>query len=394
MHPPLDTIDAHLELLQQGCSEVTPRAALAERLAAAAAHRRPLRVKLGCDPTAADLHLGHTVVLQKLAQFQALGHRAVFIIGDATAQIGDPTGRNQQRPALSAEAVAGYSATYLAQVAAVLDLAQTEVRRNSEWLAPLRLAEVVGLLSQYNLGRMLERRDFRARLDAGVQLAMHELIYPLLQGLDSVVVAADVELGGHDQIFNLHVGRHLMEARGQAPQVVMTCALLVGCDGREKMSKSSGNHIGIAEAPQQMFAKTLSISDDTMASWTLQLLGRPVRADDAPLAAKKQLAEDLVARFHGAAAAQAARAWWEAGRPLSAEAPPVKLAAGTTLQRAVMAAGAAASGQQARRKIEQGGVYIDDLRCCDPLVALAPGLHRLRVGKTMQCLLQVQGPER
>ena len=396
-HPPSQTAlprtpeDHHAELLV-GCHEVSPAGGLLVRLQEAAAVGRPLLIKLGCDPTAADLHLGHTVVLAKLAHFQRLGHQVVFIVGDTTAAIGDPSGRNKLRPPLAKDDIAAHAKTYTDQVARVLDLAATRVVFNSSWLAELGCEAFIGLLARYNLGRMLERRDFRDRLAAGQQISMHELAYPLLQGYDSVKLACDVELGGEDQIFNLNVGRHLMAAYGVAPQVVMTLPLLVGTDGEDKMSKSKGNFIGITEAKEAMFAKCMSISDATMASWYPLLLTTPQPEGGHPLAHKKHLAGRLVARFHGEAAAAEVAAWWEVGRPPLAALPPLSLSGPLSLQKLVQAAGGAKSGQEARRKVQQGGVSLDGERCVDPAAAIVPGSYLLRVGRQLQVAVTVAAP--
>ena len=290
------------DILCRGTVDLHPQDAFLERLQKSHKEQKPLIIKLGCDPTAPDLHLGHTVVIEKMAQFQSFGHEVVFLVGDYTALIGDPSGRNTLRPPLSPEAIAAHAATYTEQCFKILDRDKTRVVFNSEWLEKLSFRDLLSLTSKYNLGRMLERRDFKDRFESNRQIALHELLYPLMQGYDSVALKNDVELGGHDQIFNLNVGRHLMEAYGQQPQIVMTVGLLVGLDGVEKMSKSKGNTIGITEGPEDIFGKTMSISDDTMKTWLPLLLGKAYDDDQDPLAQKKHLGRALVDRFCGKAA--------------------------------------------------------------------------------------------
>ena len=372
--------EEQLRVLERGVVDLHPREDLEARLATSHAEQRPLRVKVGFDPTAPDLHLGHTVLIEKMAQFQRLGHEVIFLVGDYTARIGDPTGRNSLRPPLSTEAIDANAKTYAEQVFKILDPDLTRVMMNGEWLSKLDFADVINLAAKYNVGRMLERRDFRQRFDEGKQIALHEFLYPLMQAYDSVALEADIELGGQDQVFNLNVGRHIMQAYGLRPQVVLTTRLLVGLEGVEKMSKSKGNHIGVTEAPEAMFGKVMSISDELMRAWYPMLLDHtPPEADRDPLTAKKALAGAMVARFHYAAAAQRVRDWWDAGRP-AVDVAEVEVDPGP-LHAVVRAAGLAKSGGDARRKIQQGGVQLDGDRKQDPTWVVPPGRYELRVGK-------------
>jgi tyrosyl-tRNA synthetase len=301
-----------MELLTKGCVDVVTAADLKVRLEAG----RPLTVKVGFDPTAPDIHLGHTVLMRKMKHFQDCGHRVIFLIGDFTGLIGDPTGRSKTRPPLTREQIDANAETYKKQVFKILDAERTEIRFNSEWLGALRSEEWVRLSATYNVARMMERRDFRQRYESGQPISMHEFLYPLAQAYDSVFLRADVELGGTDQLFNLNVGRDIMPAYGLPPQVVMTTALLEGLDGVEKMSKSLGNYIGVTEPPQDMYAKVMSISDELMWRYYILLTdltpseidGERGRAE--PLQSKQALALRLVADFHGPDAAAAAREEW------------------------------------------------------------------------------------
>lgn len=292
-----------LEQLMLGCVQVLNKTELQTKLTL----QRPLRVKLGVDPTSSDIHLGHSVVLQKLRQFQELGHQAVLIIGDYTAMIGDPAGRSVMRPPLSHEQVLEHAKSYQEQAFKILDPEKTEIRYNSEWFAPMQFAEVLNLNSRVTLQQLVQREDFRKRLDQGVPVHLHEIQYPVMQGWDSVIVQADVELGGTDQLFNLLIGRDLQQEEKQAPQVVMTLPLLVGLDGAQKMSKSLGNFVGVSEAPGTMFGKLMSISDELMREYYMLLLSEQCDTSLHPMEAKKNLAERLVARYHGSAVAQEAR---------------------------------------------------------------------------------------
>jgi tyrosyl-tRNA synthetase len=272
---------------------------------------RPLRVKLGVDPTAPDIHFGHTVALEKLRQFQQLGHQAVLLIGDFTATIGDPSGRTATRPPLTRDEVLVNAATYTDQAFKILDKALTEIVYNGDWFRKMSYEEILKLNSRVTLQQMLQREDFRNRLDAGQEIRLHELQYPIMQGWDSVEIRADVELGGTDQLFNILVGRDLQKEEGQPPQVVIVMPLLEGLDGVRKMSKSYGNYIGVSDPPQEMFGKLMSVSDDLMDRYYLLLLGEARDPSGHPMDAKKTLAEKLTARYHGAPAGTAARTDWD-----------------------------------------------------------------------------------
>ncbi|HUJ10083.1 MAG TPA: tyrosine--tRNA ligase [Verrucomicrobiae bacterium] len=299
----MKSVDEQLKLLEQGVEKLVTRDELKKKLE----QNRPLRIKLGCDPTAPDLHLGHSVVLRKLRQFQDLGHKAVLIIGDYTALIGDPTGQNKTRPMLSDADIERNAKTYFDQAGKILDTApdKLEIHRNSEWLGKMNLADTLRLASQMTVARMLERDTFEIRYKAAVPIGVHEFLYPLMQGHDSVMIKADVELGGTDQLFNNLVGRDLQRGAGQEPQVVMILPILEGLDGTEKMSKSKGNYIGINDSPKDMFGKTMSIGDELMARWYELLLGS--KPEGHPMEAKKALAHAIVERYHGKPAADHAR---------------------------------------------------------------------------------------
>jgi tyrosyl-tRNA synthetase len=376
---PIPAASVQQEVLLQGHADLNTRPDFLARLERSFQSQTPLVIKAGFDPTAPDLHLGHTVLMEKMRQFQALGHQISFLVGDYTARIGDPTGRNQMRPPLTPEQIAANATTYTDQCFKILDRERTRIVWNSSWLETLGFADVITLASRYNLARMLERRDFKTRYEENRQIALHELLYPLVQGYDSVVLRADVELGGHDQIFNLNVGRQLMEAYGLEPQVVMTVPLLVGVDGVEKMSKSKGNHIGITAAPRDMFGLVMSISDETMAVWYPLLTGSTTPVHEHPRDAKVQLAARIVERFHSTAVASEVESWWRAGRP-SDDAPTYEAAAGPIFK-LVTQLGAASSGGDARRKIEQGGVSLNGERVSDPLREVLAGEYELKVGK-------------
>jgi tyrosyl-tRNA synthetase len=379
--------------LRRGAHELISEPELARKLA----RGKPLVVKAGFDPTAPDLHLGHTVLLNKMRQFQQFGHRIVFLIGDFTGLIGDPTGRNATRPALTPEAVQANARTYEQQVFKILDPQRTKVDFNSRWLGPMSATQMVGLAAKYTVARMLERNDFAERYRAGQPIAIHEFLYPLAQGYDSVALEADVELGGTDQKFNLLVGRHLQEAYGQEPQIVLTMPLLEGLDGVNKMSKSLGNYVGIAESPGAMFGKLMSISDALMWRYFELLSFRPL-ADIAalrrgidegrnPRDVKFELASEIVARFHGAAAASDAHAEFIARfrdktLPANLETTTIQVdAAGARLAVLLKEAGLAASTSEANRKIEEGAVRIDGTKVSDKGLTLAAGAeHVFQVG--------------
>ncbi|MBX9742404.1 MAG: tyrosine--tRNA ligase [Chthoniobacterales bacterium] len=350
-----------LEQLISGCVQVHSKAELQKKLSLG----KPLRVKLGVDPTSSDIHLGHTVVLEKLRQFQELGHHALLIIGDYTAMIGDPSGRSATRPHLSLEQVLEHAKSYQEQAFKVLLREKTEVRFNSEWLAPMRFADVIKLNAQVTLQQLLQREDFRNRLDQGHPIHLHEIQYPVMQGWDSVMVQADVELGGTDQLFNLLVGRDLQQEEKQAPQIVMTMPLLVGLDGVQKMSKSLGNFVGVSEPPETMFGKLMSISDELMENYYQLLLSEKGDLSLHPMEAKKLLSQRIVARYHTAQAAQEARSEFElrfSKRDLSAvnlphyvlEEPQDLVSLGVTLFQTCF--GITKSRGEMRRLIEGGSV--------------------------------------
>ncbi len=387
--PSIPPAEEQLAILERGAADLEPRAELLSRLAHSHKTQTPLKIKAGFDPTAPDLHLGHSVLMEKMAQFQRLGHEIIFVVGDYTALIGDPTGRNALRPPLTPEQILENARTYTDQCFKILDRERTRVVWNSSWLGKLSFHDVITLAARYNVGRMLERRDFKDRMEQGRQIAMHELLYPLMQGYDSVALDDDVELGGHDQIFNLLVGRHLMESYGKKPQIVLTVSLLVGLDGVEKMSKSKGNHVGITDAPDDMFGKIMSISDETMGKWyPLLLSSTPTGLE--PLAAKKALARAMVERFHGTTPADDTLAWWNAGRPPRnvelAEVPS------GPLYEVLAAAGLAESRADARRKIQQGGVTVGEEKVTQPTQVIPPGEYLLRVGKKSTKQVRVLAP--
>lgn len=358
---------AQLATLRRGVVSIIPEDEMMKRLE----EGRALRVKLGVDPTAPDIHLGHTVQLTKLRQFQDLGHQAVLIIGDFTALIGDPSGRSATRPPLSAEDVAAHARTYESQVFKILDRERTEVHRNSSWLAGMGLTEIIRLASQMTVARLLERDDFRQRYRAGTPIGMHEFLYPLMQGHDSVVVRADVELGGTDQTFNLLVGRDLQRDAGQRGQVAVVLPLLEGTDGIQKMSKSLGNHISISEPPEEMYGKLMSISDELMERYYTLLSQAPehqqgaiARGDIHPMEAKKALAEEVVGRFWGVAeAARAARFFeerFQKRRPHEPLRVRVRVDGDTVwICQLLKEIGFAPSTSEGRRLVAQGAVRVD-----------------------------------
>jgi tyrosyl-tRNA synthetase len=403
------TLDEQLAYLTKGCVDVVRREDLRTKLEKAAATGKPLTVKVGFDPTAPDLHLGHTVLIRKMKHFQDLGHRVVFLIGDFTGLIGDPTGRSKTRPPLTREAIDANAETYKQQVFKLLDAQKTVVDFNSRWLSALTSFDWVRLLARYNVAKMLERREFRQRYDAGQPIALHEFLYPMSQAYDSVFLQADVEMGGTDQLFNLNVGRDIMPSFDLPPQVVMTVPLLVGLDGVEKMSKSLGNYVGVTEAPGVMFGKLMSLSDELM--WTYyDLLTDRTPAEIAslkaqvaagqvhPRRAKVDLAKAIITDFHSADAATAAEAEFDRIF-VKKEAPDavreVVLAAGAApdgdasttvyaadgLNRILVKCGLAESGSEATRKIKQGGVKIDGAKVSDfGWKVPGPGEYLLQVG--------------
>ena len=356
--------EAYARLTSGAVDVVTP-----EALKAKLKLGRPLTVKVGFDPTAPDLHLGHTVLIRKMKHFQDLGHRVIFVIGDFTGMIGDPTGRSKTRPPLTRQEIEANAETYKQQVFKILDPAKTEVRFNREWLGPLSSDEMVKLTATYNVARMLERREFRTRFEAGQPISVHEFLYPLAQAYDSVAVKADVELGGTDQLFNLNVGRDIMPAYGLEPQVVLTTPLLEGTDGVQKMSKSLGNYIGVTEPAEVMVAKLMSVSDELMWRYyalLTDLLPAQIESEKAkgqPMASKMALGRKIVTDFHGAAAAEAAEAEWrrvhQQGQAPS-ELKEVRVAAGSLKPHAlVVAAGLAKSNGEAVRLLRQRAVRRD-----------------------------------
>ena len=403
------TLDEQLAYLTKGCVDVVRREDLRAKLEKAAKAGTPLTVKVGFDPTAPDLHLGHTVLIRKMKHFQDLGHRVVFLIGDFTGLIGDPTGRSKTRPPLTREAIDANAETYKQQVFKLLDADKTIVDFNSRWLNALTSFDWVRLLARYNVAKMLERREFRQRYDAGQPIALHEFLYPMSQAYDSVFLKADVEMGGTDQLFNLNVGRDIMPSFELPPQVVMTVPLLVGLDGVEKMSKSLGNYVGVTEAPGVMFGKLMSLSDELM--WTYyDLLTDRTPAEIAslkeqvasgavhPRRAKVDLAKAIITDFHSAEAAAGAEAEFDRIF-VKKEAPDavreVAVAAGAApegdasttvyaadgLNRILVKCGLAESGSEATRKIKQGGVKIDGAKVSDFGWKLpGPGEYLVQVG--------------
>ncbi|MDQ6625983.1 MAG: tyrosine--tRNA ligase [Verrucomicrobiota bacterium] len=379
--------DEALDLLTAGAAQIISRAELREKLALG----RPLRIKLGADPTSPDLHLGHTIALRKLRQFQDLGHEAVLIIGDFTAMIGDPSGRSATRPQLSREQVLENAKSYREQAFKVLDPARTKIVFNGEWFAQMRFEEIIRLNSLVTLQQMLQREDFRQRIDQQQPIHAHEIQYPIMQGWDSVMVEADVELGGTDQLFNILVGRDLQKQEGQPPQVVLLLPILEGLDGTKKMSKSLGNYVGVSEAANEMFGKLMSISDELMARYYTLLLGRSLPAEMHPLEAKKQLAAAIVTTYHSNAEAVRVAAEWSSRfsekRLDDADLPTVTSASAdiVTVVVAAYASGFAITKSRgdARRLIEQGSVQVDGAKFTDPkgTLALESG-QILRLDKT------------
>lgn len=385
-----------LDIIKRGSTAVITDDELLRKLARSFESGRPLRIKAGFDPTAPDLHLGHTVLIHKLKQFQDLGHHVLLLIGDFTGMIGDPTGKSETRKPLTREEVLSNAKTYTTQVFRILDERKTEVVFNSSWMERLTPTDMIGIMSRYTVARMLEREDFHKRYKEGRPIALHEFLYPLIQGYDSVVLKSDVEIGGTDQLFNLLVGRELQKEMGQEPQVVLTMPLLVGLDGVQKMSKSYGNYIGIAEPPQEIFGKVMSISDGLMMSYYDLLSDAPGERIEAvksgaihPKEAKEALAFELTARFRGEVEARRAK---EAFKALFArkETPEdieeVRVEADGERElwvaRVMVKAGLAKSTSEAVRLIEQGGVRIDGARVADPraVVPMDKGLL-LQVGK-------------
>jgi len=363
-----------LELIRRGAVEIHTGAELEAKVARAVKGNRPLRVKLGLDPTSPDIHLGHTVVLGKLRQFQDLGHQAVLIIGDYTAMVGDPSGQSKTRPQLTGEQIEANLQTYLEQVRAVLDVDRLEIRRNGEWFGKMSFADVLKLAGSSTVARMLERDDFAKRYAAQAPIGVHEMLYPLMQAKDSVEVRADVELGGTDQTFNLLAGRDLQRDAGQEPQVTLSMPLLVGLDGEKKMSKSLGNYVGIKDPPNEKFGKLMSLPDALMKDYFTLLTAVPEAEIGAllaghPMEAKKRLGAEIVARYHGpeaaaAAAAEFKKVFSDKGAPT--DMPEVKLATPKlTVLDLLLQAGHATSKSEARRLVEGGGVSLDGQKLAD-----------------------------
>jgi tyrosyl-tRNA synthetase len=381
----MSAIGQAIQTIRRGADELIVEEELAKKLASG----RKLRVKLGLDPTAPDLHLGHTVVINKLRHFQELGHQVQFLIGDFTGMIGDPTGKNQTRPPLSREEILANAKTYQQQVFKILDPQKTQVLFNSEWSDKLGAEGMIRLAARYTVARLLERDDFNKRYKGGEPISVHELLYPLMQGYDSVAMKADVELGGTDQKFNLLVGRELQKQYGQEQQCILTMPLLEGLDGKEKMSKSLGNYIGIAEPPREMFGKLMSISDELMWRYIALLSFEPEPAiagwkKDKPRDVKARFAKEIVARFHDRGAADAAEAEFEQRfrhGVLPDDMPEVQVDQGTFAQ-ILKLAGLVDSGSEANRLIEQGGVKIDGERLSDRTLKAARGkTYVIQVGK-------------
>ncbi|MCZ8074204.1 MAG: tyrosine--tRNA ligase [Paucibacter sp.] len=392
--PITDRVREALAISQRGCDELLPESDWVQKLARSEATGVPLRIKLGLDPTAPDIHIGHTVVLNKMRQLQDLGHQVIFLIGDFTSMIGDPSGRNATRPPLTAEQIKANAETYYAQAKLVLDESKTEIRYNSEWSDPLGARGMIQLAAKYTVARMMERDDFTKRFAAQTPISVHEFLYPLMQGYDSVALKSDLELGGTDQKFNLLMGRHLQQEYGQEPQCILTMPLLEGLDGVEKMSKSKNNYVGISEPANSMFAKILSISDEQMWKWfkllsfkslaEIAALQAEVSAGRNPKEAKVLLAKELTARFHSAAAAEAAEADFNnrAKGGIPDEIPEVSLSgAPLGLANVLKSAGLVASNSEGMRMIEQGGVRIDGTVVSDKGLKLEAGTVVVQVGK-------------
>ncbi|MEO7496743.1 MAG: tyrosine--tRNA ligase [Massilia sp.] len=392
--PLTDTVLEALAVTKRGVDELLIESEFAQKLARSEQSGQPLRIKLGLDPTAPDLHLGHTVVLNKLRQLQNLGHQVIFLIGDFTSMIGDPSGRNVTRPPLTREQIEQNAQTYFKQASLVLDASRTEIRYNSEWSDPLGARGMIELASRYTVARMMERDDFTKRYKSGTPISVHEFLYPLMQGYDSVALKSDLELGGTDQKFNLLVGRELQKDYGQEPQCILTMPLLEGLDGVDKMSKSKNNYIGITEAPNTMFGKLMSISDVMMWRYfellsfrslaDLAQLRAEVEGGKNPRDAKVALAQEIVTRFHSAQAADEALNDFvnrsKGGIP--DDVPEVALAgAPLGVPQLLKQAGLCASTSEAMRMVDQGGVRIDGVVISDKTLKLDAGTFVLQVGK-------------
>lgn len=392
---PSERVIEALAVTRRGCEELLVESEWQAKLMRSEASGEPLRIKLGLDPTAPDLHLGHTVVLNKMRQLQDLGHTVIFLIGDFTAMIGDPSGRNSTRPPLTREQIEDNARTYFNQASLVLDRDRTEIRYNSEWCDPLGARGMIQLASRYTVARMMERDDFSKRFKGGVPISVHEFLYPLMQGYDSVALRADIELGGTDQKFNLLVGRELQREMGQEPQCILTMPLLEGLDGVDKMSKSKGNYVGISESPGEMFGKLMSISDELMWRYFELLSFRGLdeiarlRAECAagrnPRDAKVMLGQEIVTRFHSASAAEQALTDFEArfrGGAIPDDIAEVSLGGAPLAIAALLKqSGLVASTSDAIRNIEQGGVRVDGARVEDRALKLGAGTYVVQVGK-------------
>jgi tyrosyl-tRNA synthetase len=394
IHPLTERVRHAMSVSLWGCDELLPTAEWQHKLARSEATQTPLRIKLGLDPTAPDIHLGHTVVLNKMRQLQDLGHQVIFLIGDFTSTIGDPSGRNITRPPLTREQIEANAKTYYAQASLVLDPEKTEIRYNSEWSDPLGARGMIELAAKYTVARMMERDDFTKRFKQGSPISLHELLYPLMQGYDSVALRSDLELGGTDQKFNLLVGRALQTEYGQEPQCILTMPLLEGLDGVEKMSKSKGNTIGLLEPAKDMYAKLLSISDELMWRYftllsfkpeaEIQALRAEVQAGRNPKEAKVLLATEITTRFHDAKAATDAQADFElrARGGIPDHMPEMNLSGaplgvGALLKQSQLAP----SGNEAMRLVDGGGVRIDGAVVSDKSLKLGAGTYVLQVGK-------------
>ncbi len=388
-------VERDMRTVLRGVDELLVETEFAQKLQKSRDTGVPLRIKLGMDPTAPDIHLGHTVVLTKMRQLQDLGHQVIFLIGDFTAAIGDPSGRNSTRPPLSREQIEVNAQTYYEQAAKILDPTRTEIRYNSAWCDQLGARGLIKLASHYTVARIMERDDFTKRFKGGIPISVHEFLYPLLQGYDSVELKADLELGGTDQKFNLLVGRELQKEYGQAQQSVLTMPLLVGLDGVEKMSKSKNNYVGITETPDSMFGKIMSISDSLMWNYyellsaktldEIETLKQAAAAGENPRNMKVALAQEIITRFHNAAAAEKALADFEArfrDGQIPEDMPEVTLPAGPLGIVAVLReAGLAPSGSEATRNIQQGGVKVDGQKVEDKALQLSAGTYVVQVGK-------------
>lgn len=391
-----EEVARQLDVMRAGAVDFFGEGALAATLKQALREGRPLRVKLGMDPSSADLHLGHGVVLMKLRRFLDLGHTPIFLVGDFTARIGDPSGRNKTRPALAEEQVRENARTYVSQVAHLLDVSRVEVRFNGEWMDSMKPGDFIRLCSQVTLARMLERDDFANRQAKEIPIFLHEFLYPFVQGYDSVALEADVELGGTDQTFNLLMGREIQRAYDQTPQAVITHPLLVGLDGREKMSKSLGNSIGITDPPEEMYGKVMSIPDAVMGEWCALLsagewedLTVAIEAEAAePMVLKHDLAHRIVSRIHGSRSADSARGHFRRvvqRKEVPDELPEVEIPLagrdGIRLFELLVEASLAPTRSEARRLVQQGAVSLDRERCADPNRSLGVGKWLLQVGK-------------